>query len=166
MAAVASTLTRLFAERHARIVFTHPYEGGHPDHDATAFAVHAACRTLENAGELAPQCVEMAFYHAGRDGLVLQDFSPDPSSRTIEIELATGALATKRRMLAHHATQRRTLAPFSDARERFRFAPSYDFRKLPNRGRLYYEDLPVHFRGPDWPPLVDRALENLGLAGT
>lgn len=25
------------------VVLTHPYEGGHPDHDAAAFAVHAAC---------------------------------------------------------------------------------------------------------------------------
>src|SRR5262249_14674740 len=33
-------LSRLFAELRPSVVFTHPYEGGHPDHDACAFAVH------------------------------------------------------------------------------------------------------------------------------
>src|SRR5919202_1691857 len=42
----ATALAGLFARRGIEIVLTHPYEGGHPDHDATAFAVHAACRLL------------------------------------------------------------------------------------------------------------------------
>jgi LmbE family N-acetylglucosaminyl deacetylase len=163
MAAVASSLNRLFREFHPHVVFTHPYEGGHPDHDATAFAVDAACRALATMGETPPVRVEMAFYHAGKNGPVFQDFSRDPFSRGVEIELSSKALAIKRRMIAHHATQRGTLAPFTAAVERFRWAPDYDFRDLPNAGRLYYETLPVGFRGTDWPPLVDRALRDLGL---
>jgi LmbE family N-acetylglucosaminyl deacetylase len=41
--ALASILTRIAP----KIVFTHPYEGGHPDHDATAFAVHHAVTSAE-----------------------------------------------------------------------------------------------------------------------
>lgn len=33
--------------RDAEIVLTHAYEGGHPDHDATAFAVHAVIAMLQ-----------------------------------------------------------------------------------------------------------------------
>src|ERR1041385_7109347 len=37
-------LSRIFADVRPEVVFTHPYEGGHPDHDACAFAVaHAEC---------------------------------------------------------------------------------------------------------------------------
>lgn len=41
--------------RDAGIVLTHAYEGGHPDHDATAFAVHAASRM---AGQSTGACFE------------------------------------------------------------------------------------------------------------
>jgi LmbE family N-acetylglucosaminyl deacetylase len=165
MAAMANSLTRLFAKSRARIVFTHPYEGGHPDHDATAFAVDAACRILVRTGERPPLRVEMACYHAGANGPVFQDFPPDPMSRTVEIELSSEALQMKRRMIGHHVTQRDTLAPFTATVERLRLAPAYNFRALPNAGRLYYETLPVGFGGADWPPLVDSALRDLGLDG-
>jgi hypothetical protein len=94
---------------------------------------------------------------------VLQDFAAEPASASLEIQLDDETLATKGRMLACHATQRRTLAPFTATVERFRQAPEYDFRNLPNGRRLYYETLPFEFRGNDWPGLVDQALLELGL---
>ena len=51
---LAETLTQV----SAKIVFTHPYEGGHPDHDATAFAVHAAQRLLRRRRLPAPEMWE------------------------------------------------------------------------------------------------------------
>src|SRR5262249_45196073 len=39
---LTTRLAHLFRERQPQVVLTHPYEGGHPDHDASAFAVHAA----------------------------------------------------------------------------------------------------------------------------
>jgi len=36
------------------VVITHAYEGGHPDHDSTALAVHAACRILQQSGVRSP----------------------------------------------------------------------------------------------------------------
>ena len=51
------------------VVLTHAYEGGHPDHDAVAFAVHRAARRTSAA------VVEMPFYHAGPDGVARQVFA-------------------------------------------------------------------------------------------
>jgi N-acetylglucosamine malate deacetylase 2 len=163
MASLARRLARLFAAREIRFVCTHPFEGGHPDHDATAFAVDAACRLMRREGRIAPQIIEFACYHAGPDGPVFQNFAAESAAPSLEILLDKKTLAAKRRMLACHATQRRTLAPFTATAERFRAAPDYDFRKLPNGGRLLYETLPVGFRGSDWPGLIDHALGELGL---
>ncbi len=60
--ALIAALTPLLADMAA--VFTHPYEGGHPDHDAVAFAVHrsARCPVFEFAG-----------YHARGVGHFLHD---------------------------------------------------------------------------------------------
>ena len=48
LAEIARRLVPLI--RDAAIVVTHAYEGGHPDHDATAFAVHAASRMAGQSG--------------------------------------------------------------------------------------------------------------------
>jgi LmbE family N-acetylglucosaminyl deacetylase len=166
MASLARRLTWLFEAEEARFVCTHPFEGGHPDHDATAFAVDAACRLMQREGRIAPHIIEFACYHAGPDGPVFQNFAAEPSAVSMEARLDPQTLAAKRRMLACHATQRRTLAPFTANVERFRAAPEYDFRKLPNGGRLLYETLPVGFRGSEWPALVEHALLELGLEET
>src|SRR6266545_3371700 len=52
-------LAALFREFGVRDVLTHPYEGGHPDHDAAAFAVHGACRLID----CPPRRIEFASYH-------------------------------------------------------------------------------------------------------
>ena len=44
----------LIDEVRPEIVLTHPYEGGHSDHDATAFAVHLACGILRRDKAPAP----------------------------------------------------------------------------------------------------------------
>ncbi|WP_394889274.1 PIG-L deacetylase family protein [Mesorhizobium sp. AaZ16] len=164
MAPLACSLARLFAERQPRFVCTHPFEGGHPDHDATAFAVDAACRLVRREGLIAPAVIEFACYNAGPDGgPIFQNFAAEPPAPTLEIPLDEQALEAKRRMLACHVTQRRTLAPFTAGVERFRAAPDYDLRKPPNGGRLYYETLPLNFDGRDWPRLVDHAIRELGL---
>jgi LmbE family N-acetylglucosaminyl deacetylase len=166
MASLARRLTWLFEAEEARFVCTHPFEGGHPDHDATAFAVYAACRLMQRDGRIAPHIIEFACYHAGPDGPVFQNFATQPSAISMEAPLDPQALAAKRCMLACHATQRRTLAPFTASVERFRTAPAYDFRKLPNGGHLLCETLPVGFRGSEWRALVEHALFELGLEET
>ncbi|HWH72568.1 MAG TPA: PIG-L family deacetylase, partial [Candidatus Sulfotelmatobacter sp.] len=51
-------------------VLTHPYEGGHPDHDATAFAVHGACQWLREQHGRAPAILEMTSYHNGAGRMI------------------------------------------------------------------------------------------------
>ena len=46
MPALTRRLSELLAGLRPSIVLTHPYEGGHPDHDAAAFAAHAACASM------------------------------------------------------------------------------------------------------------------------
>jgi LmbE family N-acetylglucosaminyl deacetylase len=60
------------------VVFTHPFEGGHPDHDACAFAVHHAVRL---AGEQArPVIIEGGFYHARNGSVETGTFLPHVAS--------------------------------------------------------------------------------------
>ncbi|MCA0025108.1 MULTISPECIES: PIG-L family deacetylase [unclassified Mesorhizobium] len=163
LVALAQELACLVCEPDIRFVCTHPFEGGHPDHDATAFAVHAACHLLRRDRRPVPTIIEMAFYSAGPDGPVFQDFASGTGSDCIEVCLTEAAFQQKQRMLASHLTQQRTLAPFSTRTERFRLAPTYDFLKLPNDGRLYYESLPLGFEPGTWLHASARAHEALRL---
>ena len=160
---LARELASLLAKAETRYVCTHPFEGGHPDHDATAFAIHAACHQLRREGRAPPTIIEMTFYHAGPDGPVFQDFSAEPQAGGLEVWLADEAYGRKQRMLACHRTQQRILAPFVRREERFRMAPAYDFHALPNGGHLYYEALPLGFSGADWLQLARAAGDELEL---
>ncbi len=102
----------------------HPYEGGHPDHDAAAFAVHAAVRCL---GCAAPALVEMTSYHRRDNALRVGEFLPYPlpvAERRVDA-------SEKRAMLGCFPSQAEVLAAFGVEVERFRSAPAYDFRAPP-----------------------------------
>jgi LmbE family N-acetylglucosaminyl deacetylase len=163
LAGLARELAIFLAAVDIDYVCTLPFEGGHPDHDATAFAVRAACRLLQRENRQPPAIIEMGFYHAGPDGPVFQDFCAEPPVACLDICLANVAHERKQHMLACHYTQRQILAPFTLRHERFRAAPDYDFNVLPNGGRLYYEALPLGFTGADWLQLARAAGEELGL---
>ena len=76
LAGLARRIAELLRAEQPAAVFTHAYEGGHPDHDAAAFAVHAACRLADAP----PAIVEMPLYHR-RDGrLATGEFLPPPSA--------------------------------------------------------------------------------------
>lgn len=148
-------------------VLTHPYEGGHPDHDATAFAVHAALALLRRDGGLRPLLGEMAFYHDGdADGVTtFQDFLPLDGVAVRTASLDAGERALKRRMLDAHASQAGTLASFRDDVERYRGAPVYDFTRPPHGGRLNYERFDWGMTGEWWRRLAARARDGLRLDG-
>jgi LmbE family N-acetylglucosaminyl deacetylase len=54
-------------------VITHPYEGGHPDHDAVSFAVSAAIARWPGGSTPAPRHLEFAGYREGEHGELVAD---------------------------------------------------------------------------------------------
>ena len=64
------------AEEEPSVVVTHPYEGGHPDHDAAAFVVHAALALLARSGGPVRPVWEMTSYHAREGRLVTGEYLP------------------------------------------------------------------------------------------
>jgi len=158
-------LTALLRDGGFDAVITHAYEGGHPDHDATALAVHAACRLIEAAGQSPPHLVEMAGYHALGGSFIAGTFIAHAEAGPVAtVALDAKARRLKRRMLDCHATQRAVLAPFTVQLERFRAAPRYDFRIPPHPGALHYDTRNWGMIGEHWRRLAQTALEQLRLA--
>ncbi len=147
---ITKRLLDLFTRKDISIVLTHPYEGGHPDHDATAAAVHAACAILAAQGRKRPEIIEMASYFAGPDGEVHQRFVPHAGVEEIVCVLSPAQRELKRQVFAAHSTQAANLSIFSCDVERFRQAPAYDFSSLPNSGALHYESFESGMTGDTW----------------
>ncbi|MDQ6925734.1 MAG: PIG-L family deacetylase [Candidatus Eremiobacteraeota bacterium] len=169
-------------ERPAFLV-THPYEGGHPDHDATAFAAHAACALVQVEGGEPPVLVEQTSYHAdpdpdAPDRLATASFLVAPSAECSGADLSRMDLhgadaittvvlddaerARKAAMFAAYASQARVLTHFSIAVERFRRAPAYDFTRPP-AATIWYERLGWEITAADVCGAARDALRTLGL---
>lgn len=140
-------------------IVTHPYEGGHPDHDATAFA----CRSALALGGLDARLVEMTSYHARAGRLVTGEFLEDAGA-IVTVEHDPALCRRKRTMLDCHASQREVLAPFGVDRERFRLAPAYRFDAPPHPGVLHYESLGWPMTGARFAALARSALTELGIS--
>ncbi len=153
-------------------VLTHPYEGGHPDHDACAFAVHTAVRLHERLkaqrrnypeaqGNDSPHPVilEAPFYHAAPDGSMatgtFRDDWTSPATRTCSLSPEEGGRKAAR--LACFTSQAETLAQFSVIEELFRIAPEYDFTLPPHPGTLFYEQFPWGMQGDRFRTLAAKA---------
>jgi N-acetylglucosamine malate deacetylase 2 len=165
LADLARALQRLFHEFRPSAVLTQPYEGGHPDHDATAFAVHAATHCLRNAGEPSPVLFEMSSYHLGAHGLQPGSFLPAGEDAVRTVHLTPEEQRHKRALFDCFASQSRTLACFPLDVERFRRAPAYDFRAPPHAGPLFYEGFPWGMSGARFCGLAERAMSELGVRG-
>lgn len=161
LAGLARRLIKLLAQECAAAVLTHAYEGGHPDHDAAAFAVHAACHCL--GAEYQPAIIEMPFYHACDGQMICGRFLGGEAEERI-VPLAERDLRRKQRMVDCFATQREMLRQFPLTPERFRLAPSYDFREPPHPGLLLYEMFGWGVSGTEWRRRASHALDALGLA--
>lgn len=159
-------MKQILHEAEAELVITHPYEGGHPDHDATAFAVHAACRLCAAEGRPVPTIIEAPYYH-NRNGLMTTgDFLPDTGGDIRTLALSEVEQALKRRLIACFLTQAQTLAQFPTDVERFRPAPCYDFERPPHDGPLLYEIFGWGLTKDRWRDLARAALDALELHHT
>jgi LmbE family N-acetylglucosaminyl deacetylase len=155
---LTKTLADLFERERPDIVLTHPYEGGHPDHDATAFAVHAAAH-LSGVERL----WEFTSYHSGERGLVTGQFLANGPGLANERALTEERRDLKRRMFDCFATQQHMLVNFGTEVERFRQAPHYDFTRAPHPGRLNYENFDWGMTGMRFRENASRALDGLGM---
>jgi LmbE family N-acetylglucosaminyl deacetylase len=148
---ITRSLARIVAAVEPMTILTHPYEGGHPDHDATAFAV-AALRRASGFAHL-----EFACYHeAPGPALVTNRFAGD-LTRATRIVLDGDVRRLKRLMLSTFRTQQQTLRAFSADEEWIRVAPVYDFTRPANDGRLWYERFDWGVNGREWRALAARA---------
>jgi LmbE family N-acetylglucosaminyl deacetylase len=166
----ALDLTKLTREVAARLkawqpaaVMTHPYEGGHPDHDAVAFAVHAACRLQEKCGKTPPAILETTSYHARHGRLHVCEFLANGGEPIVTLELNEARRLFKKQLFTCYVSQRGTLSSFPLHRERYRQAPSYDFRRPPHDGELFYERCDWNFTGRQFRRLAAEALQQLGV---
>lgn len=150
MPALAAALGDLLARFGARAVITHPYEGGHPDHDATAWIVAAARAELPRP----PALLEMTSYHADPGGGMRVGCFLANGTAPVAITLTPAEQARKRAMLACFVTQQPVLAAFGTTQESFRPAPTYDFTRPPHPGPLHYERHDWGMSGVAWRELA------------
>jgi LmbE family N-acetylglucosaminyl deacetylase len=158
---VSLILAQYFRCLSPEFVLTHPYEGGHPDHDSTAFAVQSACALLRLKGQRAPRIVEMTSYHNRAGMMMTGQFLPNSQNAVLTCELTPAERHLKQSLFACFKTQANVLHAFQADHESFRLAPTYDFTKPPHCGRLYYENFNWGMTGPRWRHLAQIATAHL-----
>jgi LmbE family N-acetylglucosaminyl deacetylase len=143
------------------LVLAPAYEGGHPDHDSLAFAVHTAKRLIgENSRN--PRIIEYALYHRGERGIETGVFLPNSEIASEKVALDPHSRELKRRMFDCFATQKHVLEAFSLDFECFRTAPGYDFTVAPHSGPLFYDGFSWGVSGSEWRQLALMAMEEIG----
>jgi N-acetylglucosamine malate deacetylase 2 len=154
-------ITAFLQQSGADIVVTHPYEGGHPDHDATAFATHAAMRLMKENGLRPPVLFEMAL-HPSEDFIAkVPEFLPGIEGETTTLLLDERSTKLKRRMFSCFKMLRQSLAVSPFGPERFRQPAAYDFTTPPHAGKLHYENFSWAPRAEEWRRLASQALQQL-----
>jgi N-acetylglucosamine malate deacetylase 2 len=151
---LVAKLTQFIKQFRPGILITHPYEGGHPDHDTAALVA-----SLVVSGSSSPELFEMTSYHA-RDGQCItgEFLKPNPA-KEIVFELTDRDRERKRKMMDAYPSQRLVLESFPILQERLRPAPEYNFRQPPHEGRLWYECMGWGITGAQWRELARSACD-------
>ena len=151
----------LIDEVRPDIVLTHPYEGGHSDHDATAFAVQLACGVLRRDRAPAPLVLELTSYHNYSGTRRVFEFLPFIGTYHQAIRLTAAEKLLKKRMYDEFASQKHVLERFPINVEKFRPAPRYLFTNPPHEGQLDYERFCSLITGAQWRRNAEKALDAL-----
>jgi len=162
---VLSSLQTLDAIKRLKpaAVFIHPYEGGHPDHDAAAFSARAAIELMQREGGKPPILIEFTSYHSlGGKGMATSRFLPGATPE-VEVSLTEEERAFKLEMFNCYATQRNALKQFEAGVEKFRRAPLYDFTRPAHPGKLFHQNFDWGLPGNKWCVLARKAISRLGL---
>jgi LmbE family N-acetylglucosaminyl deacetylase len=144
------------------IIITHPYEGGHPDHDTAALIASLAIAALARQGRTCPERFEFTSYHAvdghRASGEFLRSNKDGQRPPHVAIKLSGEERARKARMLGCYVSQWHVLSEFPLEPECLRIAPEYDFTKPPHEGSLWYECLGWALHGNKWRELASTYL--------
>jgi LmbE family N-acetylglucosaminyl deacetylase len=151
--------------RHFKLVITHAYEGGHPDHDAAALAVQAACRLIAREGGRSPVRIEFAGYHLAAGQRVTGRFWHGPDCPSVHAAISPRQLDRKRAALSCFRSQADVVAWFAPEQESYRRAPDYIFTDAPPPGAALYDDWGWTLTSERWRKLAASALKELGLVG-
>lgn len=111
-------------------VLTHPYEGGHPDHDAAAFAV-AAIGVAEH--------LEFSCYPTIEGRRAFGRFWPDPAAPEHVCAFDAATRDAVDAAIAAHASQADVIGAWRPDCARYRRAPTYDFAAPPPPGVALYD---------------------------
>ena len=163
LAEIAAVLFQKFVELQPATVITHPYEGGHPDHDSTCFAVHAATALLIAQNQHAPELLELTSYHNEAGRMATNCFLPRPDCPITLFKLTPSQCELKQRMFGCFKTQTRVLEQFGIETEQLRPAPRYDFSQPPHQGKLFYELFNWGVTGHRWRALAQNVVNQMGL---
>ncbi len=161
LADLTKQIVTFLRQSAADIVVTHGYEGGHPDHDATAFATHAAVRLMKDNGFKPPVVFEMALHPSSDFKAKVPDFLPGTRGETTTLILDERATELKQRMFACFETQRASLELSPLGPEKFRQPSNYDFSAPPQDGKLHYEKFAWAPSRDEWQLLASAALAHL-----
>ena len=161
---LVTRLRKLFRVRAPEVVVTHAYEGGHPDHDAVAFAVQTARASAEVP---AFHVIEFAEYHENAAGaLVTNRFARcGEADGRIASALTPQDRRRKQLMLRCFGTQRRVLDAFRCDEEWLRPAPEHDFARPPAHGRVLFDRFNWGVTSDGWRALVAEASRRLAADG-
>lgn len=143
-------------------LLTHPYEGGHPDHDVAA----RLCSSLSRAKGGLP-VYEFTSYHNGTPQAPCSTwktaaFLPSPRPVT-SIPLSRAQQKRKARLLASFCSQSEVLRLFPTTHELFRPAPQYHFDQPPHPGTLLYESFRWNVSFQSWRERISRGEKLLGI---
>jgi N-acetylglucosamine malate deacetylase 2 len=153
---LARSLAQVLAKFAPNVLITHPYEGGHPDHDSAALIARLAIRQLHP--EQTPLLVEMTSYHARNCQCMTGQFLSPAVQEEICVALSADERERKQQMFASYNSQRLVLGGFKTKSERFRPAPDYDFSRPPHDGKLWYECMGWAMTGKQWRALAAQCI--------
>ncbi len=131
-------------------VATHPYEGGHPDHDSAAFAVRLAVETIARRSGEAPAMVEFASYHQVDGQREFGVFWPDPDCPEHRRTLDDRDRDRVEQALRAHVSQASVFGDWRPTIERWRAAPRYDFTRSPPPGESLYDGFGWAMTSLEW----------------
>jgi LmbE family N-acetylglucosaminyl deacetylase len=163
VAELIDELVPIIHEFKPSVIITHPYEGGHPDHDTAALVARLSVQIVRQNLN-APDILEMTSYHSADGKRVAGHFVNSPPllggdfEPAVRLTLSPEERMRKARMLGCYVSQWHILSDFPLEPEQLRPAPVYDFARSPHEGQLWYESLHWPLSGIRWRELASQVL--------